>query len=782
MKSSRSRNIISFFLRHEKTSYEGLKSIRYKYMSLFEPVFIAVSFISSLIVENLLLQRDMFLLLLIFATSQMAIILIINLLHREKLVEKSYILYILTMLSFFTAAGLANYPAYIWIFLCVLVSALLYRIRRTAVVYLLLLGNILFINRDSVYLALTGGPFSLRSDSIALFTLLASFLTGSSVSVIVNNLERSFSKLYRLKRTLDSRNSKLNREQETSRHYRNALMGNELKFKTIVEYAFDGITILDREGNNKFISNSTENITGYSSEEFSEGAMNFDRIHPEDLQRVIENFRNITEGRIDKSTIYYRYLHKDGEWRNLEVSVTNMLNNPGIEGILFIYRDVTRHIQAEQRARYFEFYDQLTGLPNLLMFSEKIVEEIERSAARSRSFAVMCLGINSFKDINGEFGTSFGDLVLKQIGSRLKSNFRGDDFVSRMMGDKFLILFSDMKSEDDVIAIVQKTMNSFETPFWVEQRDIAVSVSIGISVYPNDGIRKDDLIKNSEAALFLCKENRNRKYAMFNKIQNEDLINRIQIEKEIFQAIEDKTFTVYYQPKVDLEGNLAGAEALIRWFHREKGMVSPGQFIPISERNRSIIDIGKIVMEKTYSQIREWIDSGLEPVEISINVAPMQFSDRGFIEYIDRLQEKYEIDPEYIEFEITETGIMENERKTVEIMERLIERGYSISIDDFGTGYSSLNKLKDYPVTTLKIDKSFIDPLPENISSSNIVKTIIELAHFLEYRVVAEGVEKEEQFRLLESLHCDLIQGYYFHKPMPSTHFIKLMKKPASAL
>ncbi|MBB6478530.1 putative bifunctional diguanylate cyclase/phosphodiesterase [Spirochaeta isovalerica] len=781
MKRGPAWKIVSFFLRHEKNNYEGLKSLRYRYMSLFEPVFIALSLGSSLIVQSQLYQNGMLYQLLLFLSLQMLIILIINFLKPSRLVDKSFFLYIFTMMSFFTATGVNQYRAYLWIFLCVLVSALLYRIRKTAIVYLLLAGNIVFINRYAVFQALSMGKLSLDLNSIGFYTMLTSFLTGASVSVIVNNLEKSFAKLYKLKKTLENRNSKLSREQEVARHYRNALMGNELKFKTIVEYAFDGITILDKNGNNKFISNSTENITGYSSEEFSEGAMNLDRIHPDDLQRVIENFRNITEGRIDKSTIYYRYLHKDGEWRNLEVTVTDLLNNPGIEGILFIYRDVTRHIQAEQRARYFEFYDQLTGLPNLLMFSEKISEEIERSAARKRSFAVMCLGLNSFKDINGQFGTSFGDILLKQIGSRLKSNFRGDDFVSRMMGDKFLILFSDMKSEDDVIAIVQKTMGSFETPFWVEQRDIAVSVSIGISVYPHDGTLKDELIKNSEAALFLCKENRDRKYAMFNKNQNEDLINRIQIEKEIYQAIEDKTFTVYYQPKVDLDGNLVGAEALIRWFHRERGMVSPGQFIPISERNRSIIEIGKIVMEKTYSQIREWIDSGLEPVEISINVAPMQFSDRGFIDYIDELQNRYDIDPDLIEFEITETGIMENEKKTTEIMHLLIERGYSISIDDFGTGYSSLNKLKDYPVTTLKIDKSFIDPLPDN-ASSNIVKTIIELAHFLQYRVVAEGVEKEEQHLLLATLQCDMIQGYFFHKPMPSTHFVKLMKKPASAL
>lgn len=617
-------------------------------------------------------------------------------------------------------------------------------------------------------------------DTIPFFAIITSFLTGTIISVIVYYLERSFNRLSSLERTLESKRNILHREQETARQYRNALMGNELKFKTIVEHAFDGITILDSQGNNKFISNSTEKITGFNPDEFSEGAINFDRVHPDDRQRVIENFRNITENRIENSTIFYRYLHKDGEWRNLEVAVTNLINNPGIEGILFIYRDVTKHMQAEQKARYFEFYDQLTGLPNQLMFSEKITEEIERSEARNRSFAVMCLGVNSFKDINEQYGTTFGDMVLKHIGSRLKSNFRGDDFVSRMMGDKFLILFSDMKSENDVIAIVQKTMSSFETPFWIDNKDVSVSASIGICIYPNDGREKDELIKNSESALFICKENRERKYSLYNNNQNEDLIRRIQIEKDIFQAIENKSFTVYFQPKVNVLGAVTGAEALIRWFDGERGMVSPAQFIPISERNRSIIDIGKIVIEKTFSLVNQWSSSGLDAVEISINVAPMQFSDPSFLDFVEELQFKYGINPGHIEFEITETGIMENEKHTVRIMNTLINKGYSISIDDFGTGYSSLNKLKDYPVSALKIDKSFIDPIPDDDSSCNIVRTIIDLAHSLGYKVVAEGVEKEEQYELLKDYGCDMIQGYFFHKPMPSNQFERLLKKPVS--
>lgn len=755
-----------------------ITSLRYRGMFLFDPVFFFVTILFSFVVQSLLLKNNSLSLLVLYYLIQLVLVVSAFIGFRHDVINRSFLFYVLSVLSFSFFSFIYKHPVYFPVFIFVLLSSLIYRIRRTAVILLIFFMSMIFQERITFSLLLSGNTSSASDLTLPLFVLFSSFLAGMAISIIVYYLEKSFSEMNTLVRTLENKNIVLNREKENSRLYRDALMGNELKFKTILEYAFDGISILNEQGSIKFVSNSTEKITGFNSEEFSDGAINFDRIHHDDRQRVVENFRNIMDRRELKSTVYFRYLHKDGEWRNLEVTVSNLSDNPGIEGILFIYRDVTEYMKAEQRARYFEFYDQLTGLPNQLMFAEKISEEIERSSARSRSFAVMCLGINDFKDINGQYGTNFGDIVLKQIGSRLKSNFRGDDLVSRMMGDKFLILFSDMKSENDVIAIVQKTMKSFDTPFWISNRDIVVSASVGISIFPNDGKGKDELIKNSETALFICKENRKRQYALFNRNQNEELIRRIQIEKEIYSAIEKKAFTVYFQPKVDITGVISGAEALIRWFNGERGMISPGEFIPISERNRSIIEIGKIMLEKTFSLIRDWQTMGIEPVEISINVAPLQFSDPTFVNYVEELQHLYSIDPGIIEFEITETGIMENERHSMDIMRALIDRGFSISIDDFGTGYSSLNKLKDYPVSTLKIDKSFIDSVPDNPSGCNIVKTIIGLAHSLGYKVVAEGVETAAQVELLSHYGCDMIQGYYFHKPMPSNQFEKLLKKP----
>jgi len=652
------------------------------------------------------------------------------------------------------------------------------------------------IQNDKKY---SGSNFKIKKSSIILCIELIFFLSSLIISIVlykrvidVNDyfsiiliiflqllviayLLRIYKNIQLLQMKLDERSFALITESNKKKEIDKSYKEQELNFKTIIEYGFDGITIVDKEGNTKFTSISTEKITGYSCEEFREGAITFDKIHPDDMQRVIENFRNISENKITESTIYYRYLHKNGEWRNLEVSVSNLLNNSGVEGILFIYRDITKHTEAEQKARYLEYYDKLTDLPNQLFFSEKIDEVIKRSSARKRAFAVMCLGINSFKNINGEYGTIFGDLVLKEIGARLKSNFRGDDFVSRMMGDKFLILFSDMNSESDVIAIVQKTMSSFKRIFCIKNTDISISVSIGISLYPQDGSRKDELIKNSETALFICKENREYKYSLFNKEQNNELISRIQIEKELAKSIENRDFSVYYQPKVDKNGKIIGAEALIRWFSSEKGFISPEIFIPISERNGSIIQIGQIVMDKVFNDINKWISNNLEPVRISINVASLQLSNNSFIQSVVDLQKEYKIDPSLIEFEITETGIIKNEEEAVRVMKELNKLGFSISIDDFGTGYSSLSKLKNYPINVLKIDKSFIDPIPDDTPSCNIVSTIIDLAHHLDYTVVAEGVEFIEQVKFLHKNQCDLIQGYFYYKPVPQVQFAELL-------
>ena len=775
MISKSSLFIKKFFLGGELHSIRGIKSLRYRILFILEPVYFVLIIIISAMTHLNLLRNQSYNVLVIITVIQFSLFILYIYFYRLNRLNRSFSIFIFLLFTLFAFLQIQEIFIYGWMFFSVLIASLLYRVKRTIIVFLLLSTNLLFNEIDFFHQLINNPIDSSNWNSIVFFTIFSSFLTGSIISIIVYFLERSFSKLYRLQISLDNKNLKLNDELMAKEQIKDELIGHELKFKTIVEYGFDGITIVDKNGNNKFISNSTEKITGYSAESYREGALDFDKVHSDDRQRVIENFRNISENRSQNSIIDYRYMHKDGNWRNLEVSITNLLDNPGIEGILFVYRDVTKNIIAEKKARYFEYYDQLTDLPNQLMFSEKITQEIERSSVRNRAFAVMCLGINRFKNINGEYGTAIGDLVLKQIGSRLKSNFRGDDLVSRMMGDKFLILFSDMKSENDAIAIVQKTMNSFETAFWINNRDIAVSVSIGISIYPQDGEKKDELIKNSETALFLCKEKREQKYFLYNKNLNDDLINRIQIEKEIYRAIENQAFTIYYHPKINKEGNVHGAEALIRWFSPERGMVPPSVFIPISERNRSIISIGKIVIEKTFYDMREWYEKGITMVKISINVASLQFSDPDFINTVIELQEKYNISPEYVEFEITETGIMENEKQTVRIMNILTQLGYSISIDDFGTGYSSLNKLKDYPLHSLKIDKSFIDPIPANESSCNIVKTIIDLAHSLDYLVVAEGVEDKTQVDFLNDYNCDLIQGYYYHKPMPQNQFIKLL-------
>ena len=380
-----------FFLGGEINTFRGIKSLRYRLLFILEPVFLFLAIISSIAIQDDILANEYFRLLTIMYFVQLTLIIFSIIVFKRNRLNRSYTLFLLLLFTSFTSLHLHSITVYSWLFMAVLLSSLIFRIRRTAFTFIILIVNLLISDRG-FFIQLIYSPENINiGSSIVFFTIVSSLLMGSIISIIVYYLEKSFSHLYKLQRSLDNKNTILNQELEAKNKYKNALRGNELKFKTIVEYGFDGITILDKEGNNKFISNSTEKITGYSAEEFNEGAITFDKIHPDDMQRVVENFRAISENRIHHSTIYYRYMHKDGDWRNLEVSVSNLVDHPGIEGILFVYRDVTKHIRAEQRARYFEYYDQLTDLPNQLMFSDKISEEIERSAARNRSFAVMCL-------------------------------------------------------------------------------------------------------------------------------------------------------------------------------------------------------------------------------------------------------------------------------------------------------------------------------------------------------------------------------------------------------
>ena len=466
---------------------------------------------------------------------------------------------------------------------------------------------------------------------------------------------------------------------------------------------------------------------------------------------------------------------KDGRFFWVELTARMLSREGTIDSVI---NDITKRKEAEENVHKLTFYDPLTDLPNKTLFRDKLKTSIVKSQRKHKDtvFAVMCIGIDRFKNINDMHGTEAGDSLLRSVAKRLLLTFREDDVVSRFGGDKFMTLFSDIASTDDIIDVVRKTQGSFKKPFTIDGKEFHITSSLGVCVYPNDGNSAEQLINNSESAMYTAKEGGRNAYQLFDASLNDGLISRIRMETDLKSAISKEEFEPYFQPKVNYAGEISGMEALIRWHSPTRGSVLPLEFIGLAEKNGMIIEIGNIILRQSCLQARKWLEMGYPPIRVSVNLSPFQFRQHDYISKIRRILNETGLAPEMLELEITESGIMENEEENIIKLHQLHDMGVSISIDDFGTGYSSLSKLKEYPIDTLKIDKSFIDEVPRNEKSVTLARTIIDLAHNLGFKVVAEGIETREQLDFLHNSQCDMYQGYYFSTPLPASDFEKLLE------
>jgi len=440
-----------------------------------------------------------------------------------------------------------------------------------------------------------------------------------------------------------------------------------------------------------------------------------------------------------------------------------------------------RHKALVEHAIHQALHDSLTNLFNKEMFLTRLEVELMKGAkrrARGSRIAVTCIGIDGFKKINDIYGTRLGDGMLQHTAQRLQNAIRTDDIVARFDGDKFMILFTDIASSDDVPFILRKIFSAFNEPFEVENESIRGSVSIGISLYPDDSQDEAALIKNAEEAMYNAKERGRSSYQFFDRIMHDEMMRRSILEKDMIEAIKQDEFIAYYQPKVDRDGKIVGMESLIRWYcHRRKKYITPMDFIPIAEKNGKIVDIGNNILLQACLQNKKWIDAGYKPLRISVNLSVYQFRQKNLILMIKDILKHTSLDPQYLDLEITESGILENEGENISKLNELHDMGISITIDDFGTGYSSLSKLKELPISALKIDKKFVDSLPFDTKSITIARSIIDLAHNLEFSVVSEGIENINQFEFLVQHNCDEYQGYYFSRPVSAGEFEELLKK-----
>jgi len=427
--------------------------------------------------------------------------------------------------------------------------------------------------------------------------------------------------------------------------------------------------------------------------------------------------------------------------------------------------DITARKEAEQTIHYMAHYDSLTQLPNRTLFSSKLAEALIAAGEAGENVAVLFIDLDRFKVVNDTLGHSVGDKLLKVVAERLKSCLRDSDFVSRQGGDEFT-LFLQGTTRDEAEAAASEIIKRMEEPLTVEQMNLYITPSIGISMFPEDGDSIDILLKNADSAMYLAKERGKNNYQFFSTSLHQLTVNKLMLDSELRKALDNSQFELYYQPKINLQtGKMIGLEALIRWNHPELGQISPAQFIPIAEETGLIVPIGEWVMRTACREVKAWQEAGFEQLTIAVNISLRQFMQNDLIDMIKHILESTRLQPQYLELEITES-IAHDASHTIRVLNQIKGLGVNISIDDFGTGYSSLSYLSQFPIDRLKIDQSFVRQL--NPNNKAIIKTIIDMANNMNVAVIAEGVETEEHASFLKGQLCAEAQGYYFSKPLSS--------------
>jgi diguanylate cyclase (GGDEF)-like protein len=429
-------------------------------------------------------------------------------------------------------------------------------------------------------------------------------------------------------------------------------------------------------------------------------------------------------------------------------------------------------------------HDVLTGLPNRMLLQDRLSHAIELARRQGRQFAMLFMDLDRFKHINDSLGHAVGDQLLQSVARRLVRCMRHSDTVSRQGGDEFVVLLSTIKHPDDAAISAQKILTALAVPHLIDELELHVSVSIGISIYPDNGRDAEALTKSADTAMYHAKENGRDNYKFFEQAMNIRAVQRQSIEAGLRRALERQEFVLHYQPKINLHSNLiVGVEALIRWQHPERGLMPPLQFLPIAEDCGLILPIGRWVLREACLQAQAWIRIGLRPITIAVNTSALEFNATDFLQNIRVTLDDTGLEPRYLELELTESVLMQDAEFTDSVLHGLANLGVKLAIDDFGTGYSSLSYLRQFPIDTLKIDQSFVSRITSSPDDATIVSAVINMGKSLKLRVTAEGVETPEQCAFLLAQHCDEGQGYYFSHPIAAEALATLLQtgiKPVS--
>jgi diguanylate cyclase (GGDEF)-like protein/PAS domain S-box-containing protein len=543
----------------------------------------------------------------------------------------------------------------------------------------------------------------------------------------------------------------------------------------------DAVLSTDISGNVTYLNVVAEHMTGWSCEEAQgkpltevfqiiDGATR--ESSPNPMELAIE-----TKGTVGLSANCV-LIRRDKTEISIEDSAAPIHDRSGsITGAVIVFHDVgmSRAI-TEEMARLAQ-HDGLTDLPNRMLLTDRLNQAIARARRNGTRVAVMYLDLDGFKHVNDSLGHAIGDKTLQSVAARLVSCVRSSDTVSRLGGDEFVVLLSEISHAADASITARKILTALTSAHTVDVAKLHVTLSIGLSTYPDDGQDAETLIKNADTAMYQAKDAGRNNFRFYTKEMNVRAMERQAIEAELCLALERKEFALHYQPKVSLDtGEITGVEALVRWVHPTRGLVPPAQFIPIAEDCGLILQIGKWVLREACTQVKTWMDAGLHVVPVSINVSSLEFRSGDFIQGLRDILKETRLDPKYLELELTETVLMQRAESTTSVLRALKSIGVHLAVDDFGTGYSSLSYLKKFPIDTLKIDRSFVRDITADSDDATIVSAVITMAKSLKKCVIAEGVETDDQVRFLQLCGCNQAQGFYFSRAVAAEHFAKCLE------
>lgn len=549
------------------------------------------------------------------------------------------------------------------------------------------------------------------------------------------------------------------------------------KLSSALEQTADAVMITDRDGTIEYINRAFEVMSGYTPAELKgrnpsilksgqETDEFYARLH-EALARG-EPFSNVFINRRKSGEVYYQ-----------EETISPLRDDSGtITHFISTSKDVSEQVESKKRLFHLAHYDILTGLPNRVMFAERLAHALRQAQRNRQKVAVMLLDLDHFKNVNDTLGHGVGDELLKQVAARLNSSVRGTDTVARLGGDEFTVLLECLAQVDDAGNTAAHLMDACREPFTLNGNEVYVTASLGVAAYPDDAKTGDDLMKAADTAMYHAKESGRDAYRFFTPDMTARVLERVLLESQLRRALENEEFEVYFQPRVNLRsGRAVGAEALLRWNSPTRGLVAPSHVIGVLEETRLIIPVGDWILSKTCDQIRDWERRGIDDLRVSVNLSAVQFRQHKLAARIDDILHQAGVAPEKLELEITESVLMDDVEDCSHALEEFREMGIRVSIDDFGTGFSSMSYLKRFPVQNLKIDASFVHDVTTNPDDAAIAEAILSLGRTLKMDVTAEGVETADQLEFLRSRGCDEGQGFLYSMPLAATGFEEWLRR-----